>query len=193
MNVEKIAIDRARARELYREYKKHQHWSEPMDDEIRRAYQLISQGRLVIQAFASIKAAGLGDDKFPKLAIIRADATICHLDIWQNGSAVFQMDWGTERHHWHRRIALPDGTFPVTQRRYSRDSAKAIVPIIPVHLRPKRGLANYHILFEAEWTPIPPHDPYLLRRIGKGDLWLVMAAWDLTEVERAVLASRVSG
>lgn len=38
-----------------------------------------------------------------------------------------------------------------------------------------------------------PKDPYLLRRIGKGDMWLVVAAWDLTEVERAALATRLNG
>ena len=75
-------------------------------------------------------------------------------------------------------------------RRGSSDH-KAQLPLIPVHLRPKRGLENYHILWEAEWEPIPPRDPYLLRRIGKADLWLVVAHWDLTEVERAVLATRV--
>ena len=32
----------------------------------------------------------------------------------------------------------------------------------------------------------------LLRRMGRGDLWLVMAAWDLTEVERAALQARVT-
>jgi len=33
-------------------------------------------------------------------------------------------------------------------------------------------------------------DPYLLRRFG-GDAWLVVAAWDLTDVERAVMSQRV--
>jgi hypothetical protein len=69
---------------------------------------------------------------------------------------------------------------------------EAIVPIVPVYLRPKRGLANYHVLWEAEWRRIPPHDPMLLRRIG-GDMWLVVAQWDLTEVERAALATRING
>jgi hypothetical protein len=32
----------------------------------------------------------------------------------------------------------------------------------------------------------------LLRRIGQADLWIVCAAWELTEIERAVLAARVS-
>jgi hypothetical protein len=31
----------------------------------------------------------------------------------------------------------------------------------------------------------------LLRRIGRADLWLVVAGWDLTEVERAALSTRL--
>lgn len=43
-----------------------------------------------------------------------------------------------------------------------------------------------------QWQRVPPRDPFLLRRIGKADLWLVVAMWDLTEVERAALATRLS-
>lgn len=46
------------------------------------------------------------------------------------------------------------------------------------------------MLFEAEWRPEPPKDPALLRHIG-GDLYSVVAVWDLTELERAVLAGRL--
>ena len=66
-----------------------------------------------------------------------------------------------------------------------------MVPLIPLPLRPKRGLENYHVLWEAEWTGKVPFDPMLLRRIGRADLWLVVAGWDLTEVERAALATRL--
>jgi hypothetical protein len=38
---------------------------------------------------------------------------------------------------------------------------------------------------------VPPVDPLLVRRLGEADLWVVCGAWDLTEVERTVLASRV--
>jgi hypothetical protein len=31
----------------------------------------------------------------------------------------------------------------------------------------------------------------LLRRIGKTNLWVVVAGWDLTEVERAVLGEHL--
>ena len=35
-----------------------------------------------------------------------------------------------------------------------------------------------------------PRDPFLLRHLGKGDLWVVVAMWNLTEVERAALQAR---
>lgn len=84
-----------------------------------------------------------------------------------------------------------EGCFPGQKDRGRWNAAQATLPLIPLHLRPQRALANYHILWEAEWTRIPPRDPYLLRRIGNADLWLVVAHWDLTEVERGALATRV--
>src|SRR5207253_8584714 len=65
---------------------------------------------------------------------------------------------------------------------------KAMVPIIPPHLRPADALSNYYILSEAHWSPEPPRDPFLLKRID-GFLFAVLAAWDLTEIERAVLGT----
>lgn len=193
MNVEKFTMDRSQARELFKEYRKHQNYSAPIDREIQRVYQLIAQGRMMIQALASIKAAGLNTQEFPKLAIVRADAKECWFQNSRDGSAVFSMAnaWNADHHH-RRRIAMPAGTFAFTRERWHSQVGRAIVPLIPVHLRPKRAMANYHILWEAEWTCVVPRDPMLLRRIGKGDMWLVLAAWDLTEVERVALASRLS-
>lgn len=190
MEVTKVVVSRPKARELYREYKKHVHYQEPMDAEIQRAYQLISQGRVVIQAIESIKRAGLDDDAMPKLAIARADQTKCHLELWGDGSARFEPDrWG--RGGRTMTFNMPADFFP-RRPAGARGAGDAMVPIVPIHLRPKRGLANYSILWEAVWQRVPPRDPYLLRRIGRADLWLVVAAWDLTEVERAVMAGRVS-
>lgn len=189
MQVEKIVLDREQARELYRQYKKHQHYSEPLDHEIRRAYQLIAQGRMVIRAIESIRAAGLNEQGFPKLAMIRADAQTCFWNpAWRGGGGTFKMfdRWGSD--HWRRRnVTVPN--WPAVPDRAK--NGKAIVPIVPVHLRPKRAIENYHILWEADWQAVP-RDPMLLRRIGRGDMWLVVAAWDLTEVERAALATRLS-
>lgn len=193
MNVEKFTLDRSRARELFKEYRKHQHYSEPIDREIQRVYQLIAQGRMVIRAIESIKTAGVDANGCPKLALIRADAKECYFTRTRNGAGAFVMrnGWGSAR-RTRERILLPSGTLPEGPEIGQWQAAQAIVPLIPLHIRPKRAMANYHILWEAEWTRMVPRDPFLLRRIGKGDMWLVLAAWDLTDVERAALASRLA-
>lgn len=166
MNVERIVVDKSKARELYQEYKKHQHYSAPIDEEIQRTYKVLAQGRTVIQAIKSIEAAGLGADKMPKLAIARADASQCFWRTFNNHGMFHSEDRWSKSRTKIVRANFPDMT-------YQHPEGRAVVPLIPVHLRPKRGLANYHILWEADWKAIPK-DPYLLRRIG-GDLWLVVA------------------
>ena len=194
MDVSKIALSQADARDLYRQYKDHRHYSTPIDDEIRRTYRAISQGKVVIQALESIKAAGLNDKGLPKLAIGRADLSEIFLDANSDGSVAMMSD--RQSRIWHHsevqssvRITFPAGSFVGVQ--YKRRQ-RAMLPLIPIHLRPRQALESYHVLWEAEWEPIPPRDPYLLRRMGKADLWLVVAAWDLTDVERAALATRVT-
>jgi len=193
MQTETIVLDREEARSLYRKYREHQHYSTPIDHEVQRTYQLISQGRVVIRALASIVAAGLDADERPKLAIIRADAERCYLELDWQGGAMFAVKppWQVRGQETRTHISLPADSFPRPLVR-KNTRAEAMVPLVPVHLRPKRGLANYHILFEAEWRNVVPVDPMLLRRIGKADLWVVCAAWDLTPVEQAVLAGRLS-
>jgi len=194
MKVEALTqINRDQARELWQKYQSHVHRQTPADAEIAAIYKRIAQGKTVIRALESIRAAGLGADGCPKLAIAPAHMTSAWWRMSRDSCTfgkrspntrdrleVVRMDWpGVEAEH--RRI--------VGQQR--RWEFEATVPIIPVHLRPKRGLQNYHILWEAEWTKRYPVDPYLLRRFG-GDAWLVVAAWDLTDVERAVMSSRLT-
>lgn len=190
MKAETIELDRAKARELWRAYRKHAHYSAPIDEEVMRAYKAIAQGRVVIRALDSIKNAGLGDDGLPKLAIARANEQWCWFDGNGDGSAVFTT---SRRELWSRQsmkhsVRFARGSFPAT---VGAKRGQAIVPTIPLPLRPKRGLENYHVLFEAEWTALPPVDPMLLRRVGRADLWIVCAAWDLTPVEQAALAARM--
>lgn len=194
MDVTLIEMDPDNALDLYREYKKDRAYSTPEDAEIRRAYQLLSQGKVIIRAIESIKAAGLNAQGLPKLAIACATAKACRLVISSQGAAIMGSReqapsfWGRPGKH---DIRFEPGDFgaALVPPRFGHNVATA--PTIPLKLRPKRGLENYHVLWEAEWTPVPTRDPYLLRRIGQSDLWLVCAHWDLTEVERAVLATRM--
>jgi hypothetical protein len=175
-------IDRDQAREFWQKYQTHKHYQTQADAEIAAIYKRIAQGKTVIRALESIRAAGVDAQGYPKLAIARADMTECWWRASRN-SCTFGEDY--PRKGSRRTIRMDwEGLKSEPWR------AQAIVPIIPVHLRPKRGLANYHILWEAEWTKRYPVDPYLLRRFG-GDAWLVVAAWDLTDVERAVMSQRL--
>ena len=170
METERLTIAPGEARDLYRAYKKHKHYSEPIDREISRAYQLLSQGRLVIKALASITAAGLDDAGHPKLAIACATAKQCVCSISTNGSATMDSrtvlsyrsrddtKWIAERAFFQ----FPRGSFKPRQQVWS---IRAQVPLVPIMHRPKRGLPNYHILWEAEMeqgraarsVPAAPH------------------------------------
>lgn len=185
-----IQLEPGAARALYNQYREHRHYSTAIDREIQRAYRLIAQGKVVIRALESIRAAGVGQDGHPKLAIGRADLPQCELVHRNDGSATMADAWRSRSQD--RIFEFPAGSFPPPKIRESWRSLAALTPTIPLHLRPKTALANYHILWEAEWRRVVPRDPLLLRRIGHADLWLVVAAWDLTDVEYAALSTRVS-
>jgi hypothetical protein len=151
---------------------------------------------MVIRASQSIIEAGLNTDGLPKFAIAPANSAFCHLRYFADGSAVFagsdQQAWAVRRSAT-RTVTLVPGSLPLFQRNNGNRQAKARMPTIPPQHRPKRGLENYHVMWEAEWMLTPPRDPLLLRRVGASDAWIVLAAWDLTEVERAVLSTRMRG
>lgn len=192
MEVSTVSISSTDAYREWRRYQSHrlnQGAAVEADREIERIYKLIASGKKVIRALDSIVKAGVNAEGLPKLAIVRAVQDKCYLYVRGDGSMVM-----SAREHPRSREAremcfqFPAGTIPGKQWKHFQ----AIVPHIPPHIRPARGLANYHILWEAEWSKVIPVDPMLLRRIGtKGDMWLVCGAWDLTEVERAVLAGRL--
>jgi len=187
-------IDRKQARELYQQYREHQGFSTPVDREIQKAYRLIAQGRVIIQALESIRVAGLNEQKLPKLAISRATDAQCHLHARSDGWVRFASEHYRRGNQTRQKIELPAGSLPDIQfpsRENGWKSYVALVPLVPIHLRPKQAFAEYHILFEAQWSLVVPRDPMLLRRIGQSDLWLVVAAWDLTDVEVAALSTRV--
>lgn len=194
MDVSELKIDTDKALELYRKYEAHKTRQTPADAEIESIYKHIASGKTVIRALESIREAGLNAQGFPKLAIAPAHFTDCWWRADQN-TCTFGKRWipsnakhNVVRMDWAGLGELVNQANKPGERRWD---ASATVPLIPIHLRPRRGLQNYHILWEAEWTKRYPIDPYLLRRFG-GDAWVVVAAWDLTDVERAVMSSRLS-
>lgn len=188
MDVEKLSMDKDQARDLYRSYQDHRAGMTADDRAIAAIYKRIAAGKLVIRALASITAAGLGADGLPKLAIMRADipkvSCACYFNevrfdgVHGNGRA-FQ---GYAKDRYFK--------FPMAGASSNTRSRVASVPLVPVHLRPRKALSKYHVLWEADWNQYPV-DPYLLRRFG-ADAWLVVASWDLTAVERAVMSTKLN-
>lgn len=163
------------------------------DEQIMRGYKAILSGKQIISLRKTMTTAGLDAKGYPKLAIIRADARLCWVEMNREGGCTF-MDkrWVNDRGGIVSSVAVrvPVGTWPRTEDPTPIPTrAQAIVPNIPPEYRPATGLGSYHILWEAEWSRVPPRDPALLKYVG-GDLWAVVATWDLTEVERAVIAGR---
>lgn len=193
MQTTEIVLGRQKAHQLYRDYLKHREHQSPVDAEVQAAYYAISKGKVVIRALQSILDAGLDEQGRPKLALAPADSKFCHCRMNEDGSVMMAGDekalW-TARRSKSRTVFLMAGSFP---RRVRNAGLRSLMPTIPPRIRPARGIENYHVLWEAEWEPVPPRDPMLLRRVGIGDLWVVCGAWDLTEVERAALSTRVHG
>ena len=65
---------------------------------------------------------------------------------------------------------------------------KTGVPIIPAKFMPKGNLENYYILWEVkEWEEVPPaRDPLLLKRLTE-NMFVILAAWDVTPLEQSII------
>lgn len=188
MNVQTITMAKSEAKQHFREYQQAVRQTNRKEDvALMRGFKALGKGQTLIDVHAAMKFAGLNERHQPKLAICRADATHCWWKGWYDGASVFSMDnmslwrWSAKV---RRSVRFPKNTFGSTVFD-SGKSHRAVVPSIPPRLRPKIAYSNLHILWEAEWETVPA-DPMLLRHLD-GALYVVLAAWDLTELEKAVL------
>lgn len=187
MDVPQIVVPVNEARASFKEYRAslRQNWNET-DHEISKAYKELMKQHPLISLKAAMSKAGLDHRFWPKLAIARASWKKVQFKHEPNGGGAFREE------EWTRRPVkgierLSAGTFPTVETDHQwKIELQSTIPIIPPRFRPKASLENYHILWEANWEQVPPEDPMLLRKISK-DLFAVLAVWDLTPVERAVL------
>jgi hypothetical protein len=172
------------------------------DSRIMAGYRAIARGLPVISLSRTVHAGGYFANGLPRIAVVRSDAINCWVyteeyrrqgeqsivftgesDVDNRGALVGRDSVRVNVPFDHDRSRGPSS--------WSR--GRTIVPVIPPAHRPRRNrLHLFHVLWEVEsWTRVPPKDPALLKWIG-GDLWAVVATWDLTELERAVLAGRAA-
>lgn len=200
MTLDTITMDPAAARRAYRDYQAavradrstvRSHWKAE-DAALMKGYRQLAKGRALLDVGAAMRTAGLREDGFPKLAICSSHLAKCFCYVDWRGGVTFsgnESQWYRQRSPKAERVEFPAGTFS-EPKGGSRPTVSTLVPIIPPALRPKAKLEGFHTLWKVEsWTLEPPRDPLLLRHLN-GSLYAVLAVWDLTELERAILGSR---
>lgn len=163
MNVPTITMPADEARELYDRYRAALAGKEPTveDRGILLGYKALAAGRAILNLPQAVRGGGVDAEGLPKLAAARAHWRWCHLDAWSNGSGRFG----------DTADAAANRRRPTWHKYLALPAGTLTGPAVP------------------GWQPVPPTDPLLLRHLH-GDLYAVLAAWDLTPLERAVLAGR---
>jgi hypothetical protein len=165
------------------------------DRAILAGYEAIAKHKSVISLRPTLIAGGEDDEHRPRLAIARADEREIEMLRWNSGRVDYRghtewsdADYAEKTWNTNRDFQFM-GLFPEAEnlgpRGWGRIEAAAVVPHIPPGLRPD-ALERYQVLWEADWQRKQPVDPALLRHL-RGDLYVVIATWDLTDLERAVL------
>lgn len=181
-----------------------------IDKGLVEGYRALAKGRRLVDVNEAIRVGGLNLAGQPRLAIARAHvasvlwwpARRINKNTWggmkqsyetssaDKSSGVYcygnrEETWGTYRVGDDRAFwAVPVGTFDGTK--VTQKDVRAFCPLIPLPLRPKFNLSNYFLLWEANWHPEPPRDPYLLKPLA-GSLMEIIAEWDLTPLEIAAV------
>lgn len=212
MEVEQLAIPKKKAMEEYEAYKKElQYVKTTFNKDMLSLYAHMKHGGKVIDLWEAMKLAGLNKDGDPRLAIVRADSKKVQFEkkwtwlnwdtrsITSNGGVYCR--FRNEASRWdslREDVKIPKGFFPEWQiddkKNVIHEKIETSTPIVPAKImNPLRShkFESYHILWEVdEWKPVPPRDPMLLKRITP-NMFLVLATWDLTELERAVIRGRI--
>lgn len=204
MNVPRMTMPKAHAKRMLREYRRR--LLKKNDEELRsvaEGLKWMARGRAVINLGEAIRGGGFFPEGLPKLAICRSDQRAVEISWHGNnpiahyravrgwprrGRVPMGLEVDVDMGQGHRKTEHRDG-----QNWWRTLTGKAMVPLVPPDaLRQANtgttALGRFFTLWEVEkWEVVPPRDPLLLQRLG-GDLYVVLAEWELTELERAVIA-----
>lgn len=156
-----------------------------------KAYSQLKSGRKLIDIFKVIQKGGRHNNCHPCLAIAKASAKKVTCTYWTDGRVRFE----DNETRWNKSITLPNClpsfTFEDAQPWQNNLRLEAPVPLIPPGILPEKLTSDYYILWEVdEWKMVPPTDPWLLKRVTER-LFVVLAGWDLTELEKSVMAGHM--
>lgn len=199
-----IEMPEEQAKKLWKEYneviKKRK---EKYLKDLKACYYQLSKGKKLIDIYAIMSKTKLDVNGEPRLAIARADWKEVFFNKRDTGTGVFS---DQTKMHWDDtqkgEVGFPSQTFPNWKRKKDKDGnatsdiwrerISAGVPLIPAKFLPEGSLENYYILWEIkDWKEfIPPaRDPFLLKRLTN-NLFAVLAAWDITALERSIIAGK---
>ncbi len=211
MEIEKIQMPKDKAKAEWKKYnelikKRHEKYLE----EMKKCMYQLSQGKALIDLYKVMEKAGVTKDYQPKLAIARADWKEVYFVKTDSGRGVFTaerdrgwaiksdgdvdlqphtfMEWPREK----ESIKTDTGTKQAdVSWSIASKNIKTRVPIIPAQLIPEGNLSGYYILWEVKnWEDLPEtKDPLLLKRITE-NLFVILGAWDLTDLEQSIISGR---
>jgi hypothetical protein len=186
MDVQQITMDPAKAREAFQAYSSAVKRKYNADFEaLAKGYKAIADGKSVIDLHGVLQSAGVDSELRPRFAIARADWQWCYFrEVWFREGytyAFMKSPSLPNQRFWRSYIKIPRDLLNTS----ANLRCKAQVPMVPAMYLPRGSLGNYHILWEANWISVPA-DPILLRHLS-GGLYAVLAQWDLTPLEQAVM------
>lgn len=206
--IETMTMDRAEATERLKAYRKALHRGADEEYEaVAAGYAAMAEGYPLVDYAIAIRGTERDEQGRPRLAIARADRrqVVVRWRHWSQvcrfSSCASEFSWmGMQANEYQARF--PDGLLvrdvPMGESG-SGAEGYALVPLVPGEALSAVGgtsqLKDHLILWEVEeWADRaigarPDIDPYLLRPIH-GTLAAVIAQWDLTDLERAVMAGR---
>jgi hypothetical protein len=211
MNVTTIEMDRDEALAKVAAWMQEKHADQAVvREQCIKGYEALAEGKRLIQLDAAIRGGGFYPAGHPKLAVARADRREVFMR-WSAGRQEIRFDTRQGTPYSPRgnpgtlvRTINAQRTSDIWhvvngERKWLRDiDGFAQVPLLPADCRPQTGqLRDWFILWEVErWysTPDrvePDRDPMLLEHVA-GQLYAVLAEWDLTELERAVMAGALA-
>lgn len=200
MEIATIEMNQYQARKKFLEYRAACRERQTDEDAaIMAGYKALSQGRKILHIGEVLQEAGVNLHGQPRLAIVRADATNVHFQSYQwrtgrkettggitIGGHVFasSRDAFEDKRLSTHRVVIPRESYPAMERSIK---CEAVVPMIPPKFRPKGDLGNYYVLWDVKWERKAPLDPLLLKPISPM-MYAIVAMWDLTPLERAIMA-----
>lgn len=207
MNVPLIEMDRHEAREQLQVYERALKRGRKPNAEYeaaRAGLAALANGTPLLRLADCFSRAGFDKNNMPRLAIARADRRQVRCS-WSQPSRVWRVPGYPSRALYFDAqpatgplgrglvipVVIPDSHRPRLNFMSQRDG-RTLVPMIPPTVREQVRFSDSRtfILWEVEkWEPVPSRDPFLLRHIV-GDTYAVLAQWDLTPLEQAVMAGR---